>query len=658
MTSTPEIWGLLSYFYYTNWSSGYTLSEYFCVDKCGDGIVKTPQTLQWDDGNYNNGDGWSNTWMTEFGYEWFLVSNLNNKSYWRKACGNGSVQTSFNEECDDNNETNGDGCDANWNVESGFKWITMPDNSSFWYPKCGDGTRDLTPVVEECDDGGNFNFDGCSANCTVEFNYSWNNSTGIDICKSIYDSPYVNSTIYDSKINKITIVFSESMLNQNITKDYLNLDILGPNEPYNISWNSTFEKNSFIVSFTSSPVLFGGIGETIVLQLNEVSKFKSSNKIPMKSSKEYKFIVESFTPSESVQSAGSGASYTFIITMVLSLGISVLTGGSIELMWSLANTLQIMFFFGMLKLNFSSDLILMYSYMKYSNLDNPVSDFLSEKISSFVNLMKNPVSDNFNNLGFESTEVISNCLDKLFMILFMLSLLFILYILYLLVKNKSNWFANFIKRKEIDFRYEGISRFFVELILFISVANFINLTFGSFSDPISKFSFIKNFSPFLTKQQRICLLRYSISAALLFWTLLLVVYFYLYPFVYYESIWEFPDKHERHWLLFFEFKKDNIKNMMFYGNFTLHRVLFAIVVVWMKDFPVNQWVWITFLSFWITLKTFRVYKDALPNFLNTFNCIVLLGYSFMLFLFLSTSDPSRLIISGYVSLLYLYYYLC
>ena len=577
--------------------------------------------------------------MTEFGYEWFLVPNLNNKSYWRKACGNGSVQISFNEECDDNNEKNGDGCDANWNVESGFKWITMPDNSSFWYPKCGDGTRDLTPVVEECDDGGNFNFDGCTANCTIEFNYSWNNSTGIDICKTIYDPPYVNSTIYDSKINKITIVFNESMLNQNITGDDVSLDIFGPNEPYSISWNSTFEKNSFIVSFTSSPVLFGGIGETIVLQLNEVSRFKSNNKIPMKSAKQYKFIVESFTPSESTQSAGSGASYTFIIAMVLSLGVSVLTGGSIELMWSLANTLQIMFFFGMLKLNFSSDLILIYSYMKYSNLDNPVSDFLSEKINSFMDFVQNPVSESFSNLGFKSTEIISNCLDKLFMLLFMLSLLLILFILYLLVRNKSNWFANFIKRKEIDFRYEGICKFFAELVLVISVANFINLIYGSLNDIVSIISFL-------------------LSAVLLFLTFLLILYFYLYPFVYYESICEFPDKHERHWLLFLEFRKDNIKNLMFYGNFTLHRVLFAFVVVWMKDFPINQWVWITFLSFWITLKTFRVHKATLPSFLNTFNCIILLGYSFMLFLFLSASNPNRLIISGYVSLLYLYYYLC
>ena len=569
--------------------------------------------------------------MAEFGYEWFLIPNLNNKSYWKKACGNGSVQTSFNEECDDNNETNGDGCDINWNVESGYKWITMPDNSSFWYPKCGDGTRDLTPVVEECDDGGNFSYDGCSANWTVEFNYSWDNSTGIDICKTIYDPPDVNNTVYESKINKITIEFNESMLNQNITKDDVNLDILGPNDPYNISWNSTFDQNSFIVSFTSSPILFGGIGETVVLQLNEISKFKSSNKISLKSAKEYKFKVVKLSPSESAQSAGSGASYTFIITMVLSLGVSVLTGGSIELMWSLANTLQIMFFFGMLKLNFSSDLVLMYSYMKYSNLDNPVSDFLSEKIISFMDFAQNPVSDSFGSLGFESTEMVLNCLDKLFMILFILVVLLVLFLLFILARNWTNKFANFIKKKEIDFRYEGISRFFVELILVISVANFINLTFGSFSDPISKISFI-------------------FSATLLIWTLLLIVYFFIYPFKYYESICELPEKHERHWLLFLEFKKNNIKNLMFYGNFTLHRVLFAFVVVWMKDFPLNQWVWITFLSFWITLKSFKVYKDTLPSFLNTFNCIVLLGYSFMLFLFLSTSNPNKLIISGYVSL--------
>ena len=120
---------------------------------------------------------------------------------------------------------------------------------------------------------------------------------------------------------------------------------------------------------------------------------------------------------------------------------------------------------------------------------------------------------------------------------------------------------------------------------------------------------------------------------------------------YYESIWETPEKHERHKLLFSEFNNRKLKNLLFYGHFTLHRVLFSIVIVWMIKFPFYQWVCLVYLSLWMLIKTFWVYNDVLPNFLNTFNCLILLIYSCMLFLFLSLANPDRLKISGFVSII-------
>ena len=299
-------------------------------------------------------------------------------------------------------------------------------------------------------------------------------------------------------------------------------------------------------------------------------------------------------------------------------------------MWSLANTLQIWVYFGMLNLYYSADLTAMYSYLKCANFDNPISDYINSKVTTYLDFVINPVNDKFNNLGFESTEIISNSFDKLFMILLMLLSLAGLYILRMLVRNKTNKFSNFIKQKDIDFRYEGITRFFVEFILVISISNFINLVYGGFGDVLE-------------------LVSYMFSVVILTLTLLLIIYFYAYPTIYYESIWEYPDKNERHCLLFLEFRRDNIRNLLFYGNFAMHRVAFAVVIVWMKDFPINQWVWITLLSLWILLKTFWVYKHALPNFLNTFNGIVLLFYSILLFLFISSANPNRTLIVGYVS---------
>jgi cysteine-rich repeat protein len=63
-------------------------------------------------------------------------------------CGDGV--TNPGEQCDDGNQNNGDGCEANCTVTQ---------------PRCGDGKVDSG---EQCDDGGTTAGDGCSATCTTE----------------------------------------------------------------------------------------------------------------------------------------------------------------------------------------------------------------------------------------------------------------------------------------------------------------------------------------------------------------------------------------------------------------------------------------------------------------------------------------------------------
>ncbi len=64
----------------------------------------------------------------------------------RDPCGNGVLDPG--EACDDGNEVNGDGCDANCTLTG-----------------CG---NDILTAGEQCEDGNVINGDGCSANCTIE----------------------------------------------------------------------------------------------------------------------------------------------------------------------------------------------------------------------------------------------------------------------------------------------------------------------------------------------------------------------------------------------------------------------------------------------------------------------------------------------------------
>ena len=61
--------------------------------------------------------------------------------------GNGKIDLSNNEQCDDGNEVDGDGWSKNCKVEGGYKCETLPDNTILCYPNWGDGVRDTLQFI-------------------------------------------------------------------------------------------------------------------------------------------------------------------------------------------------------------------------------------------------------------------------------------------------------------------------------------------------------------------------------------------------------------------------------------------------------------------------------------------------------------------------------
>ena len=145
-----------------------------------------------------------------------------------------------------------------------------------------------------------------------------------------------------------------------------------------------------------------------------------------------------------------------------------------------------------------------------------------------------PEPPNYKKFGLSFSNIIMNFSDKLLILLASVLFVVILSLLNFLLKNKVNKFAIFIKNKDLDIRYEGISRFIIEMSLnltFVSIVNIIYGDYNSFFDIVS----------------------YVIACVLLSFMFCMLIYWFLYPFVYYSDIYLYPDKHERHWLLFFEF---------------------------------------------------------------------------------------------------------
>ena len=207
------------------------------------------------------------------------------------------------------------------------------------------------------------------------------------------------------------------MMNQNLTFLDLQLDIFGMNSPYFVSRNSKFKNQTLTIDLTSTPTLLGGIDEIIILQLDNVLSFKSEHDIPINSPKVFRFNVGAFSSSQSVQSGGSGASYTFVFTLMISLGVSLFTGGSIELMWSLANSLQIIFYFGYIRLYYTPELLIVFSYMKFSNFDNPIFEYIRNKTYSLLTKFKISSLSSDQLFGLSSSSIVINFMDKILIIL-------------------------------------------------------------------------------------------------------------------------------------------------------------------------------------------------------------------------------------------------
>jgi cysteine-rich repeat protein/YD repeat-containing protein len=138
------------------------------ADICGDGVTVSCEVC--DDGNNTNGDGCDddtgnggNCTLTACGNGVVTGSEdcddggesaTCDPDCTSAVCGDGTENFAAGEDCDDGNQTNGDGCDDD-PANGGDCTVTG----------CGNG---IVTAPEACDDGGTMPGDGCDANCVLE----------------------------------------------------------------------------------------------------------------------------------------------------------------------------------------------------------------------------------------------------------------------------------------------------------------------------------------------------------------------------------------------------------------------------------------------------------------------------------------------------------
>jgi cysteine-rich repeat protein len=493
----------------------------------GDGIRLSSTGC--DDGNILNGDGWSSTWTIELGYQCSGGSPIS-PDICQIVCGDGR-STSFDPTmCDDGNTISGDGCSSTWTVEPGYQWTT----SSLTIPHtcteiCGDGRR----IGGGWDDGNNINGDGCSSMCTIELGFTCSGGSatkkdtwvetwgdGKNLGGNEWDDNNTNdgdgwSSLWEIETCKawsggtssspdtcFDLVISAS-IGELINNEMVVITFSDPMKP------ATFDINDLSISITSDIVVkftwtasYSDLTTlTIRLQIDTALQGGENLKIKLINSKKFRTPIGgcvqpsifSLTMSSSLTavaaSAQAASGYTQYIIMggvFLIFAVLLVWGTSLELIWSLVNTLQMISYLPFMVTYYPEHVKVMFEILGFANMDIEIfSDFFKKII--FIDGLEVPsYNQRFFENGIDNPLFLSNWASILFslgMSVFTLLACLTVYMLVRCEKAKLK-LASIIN----SYFFNNFLRFFTEgylEIFFGALLNVWALTTSSIAETIS-----------------------------------------------------------------------------------------------------------------------------------------------------------------------------
>lgn len=164
----------------------------------------------------------------------------------------------------------------------------------------------------------------------------------------------------------------------------------------------------------------------------------------------------------------------FIISMVIS-AISSFGGNSMEMMWNLMNTLQLIFYISFVYVNYPSGVKDFFKYLKYSNVDNEYLKYMTLHIIPESNFNRGNVNDRIGEKAFYV-----NSADKL-PVLLLIILAFFLTLIFGSIKTQNRGRCLSIFLKVFNFlKYNFFIRFGMEMFLDMTINSMINLYWVSF----------------------------------------------------------------------------------------------------------------------------------------------------------------------------------
>ena len=180
---------------------------------------------------------------------------------------------------------------------------------------------------------------------------------------------------------------------------------------------------------------------------------------------------------KAAEGSGTGVLITLLITFLANGFIMILSSGSLEIMWTLLNTLQLLDYIVILKLYYPHNLVTMFSYLSFVNSDIPILEdiflfFTNLEADSFTN--DDPIHSNFENKGFSSKRILINLPSILAIVC---GVILALPVLLALKNSLVNCYGcgNFWAWVEDSFKYGFFIRFYMETFLELEMGAMINV---------------------------------------------------------------------------------------------------------------------------------------------------------------------------------------
>jgi hypothetical protein len=335
----------------------------------------------------------------------------------------------------------------------------------------------MVNLGEEWDDGNAFAFDG--------WDTDWVNEPGF-ICTggsstspvSWIENEFMPSWELSVDIsNNIYLDFNDTLYENVIVEDGdIEIRVYGPESQYTFTWTGKFtgpKSYSITTSFVTG--LSGDNQESVILNFINTDKFKSvfSNR-GVNPEELSGYLYKSSGSGSSSESLGQSAMYIFVASILLAL-ISSFGGNSMEMMWNMMNSLQMMYFLSYVYVQFPDYVETFFSFLDYANLDNQYTRFLTSKIISNDNFKRGDLNDRIGAKAFYVSSA-----DKV-PLLIILVVMFVLTIIVdmLKIKDKNKW-VDFTVRMFEHLKYNFFIRFGTEVFLELVINSSVNIYWVSF----------------------------------------------------------------------------------------------------------------------------------------------------------------------------------